>query len=140
MSTLKSFLEEIKNLNYVIQRNWENLPDGFIEGHEDLDLFTTEKDKPELVKIAQKYPEIKIDIRSYSDWYYPPLISNQLLTNRKLEKDLFWIPNDFVHFISLYYHDLVHKGGGHYTEKLKEIFKKIYPPTKCTDEGVGYFI
>jgi hypothetical protein len=139
MSQLESFLKEIKDLNYVVQRNWELLPEGFVEGHEDLDLFTTEKDKPKLLEIAKKYPEIKIDIRSYSDWYYPPNIGTQLLTNRVLEKDLFWIPNDFAHFISLYYHDWVHKGGGYYTEKLRDIFIKIYTPTKCKDEGVGFY-
>ena len=139
MPNIKQFLQEIKDLNYVVQRNWQKLPEGFIEGHEDLDLFTTEKDKPELIRVAKKYLEIKIDIRSYSDWYYPPAIGTQLLTNRKLEKDLFWIPNDFAHFISLYYHDLIHKGGGIYTDELKKVFCKIYTPVKCMDNKVGFY-
>ena len=137
---IKEFLEEIKELHYVVQRNWENLPDGFTEGHEDLDLFVSKKDREKIVDIALKYPKLKIDIRSFLDDYYPENIGRALLTERILEKDLFWIPNTMAHFMSLYYHNLVHKEGNPYKKKLEEIFKETFPPVRCKDEGVGYFI
>ncbi len=135
---LKSFFEEIKELNYVVQRHWDNLPDGFKEGHNDLDLFVIEEDKSKLQEITNKYPEIKIDIRSFSDNYYPEIIGEALLTNKFLMKDLFFIPNPLSYFLALYYHNLVHKKGDPYKKELEDIFKRIYPSVKCKDEGVGF--
>ena len=138
--TLEDFFKEVKNLNYVVQRNWENLPDGWTEGHEDLDLFVSEEDERKLLEIVNKYSEIKIDIRSPRDNYYPEEIEKMLLLGAELEKDLFWIPNPPAHFLSLYYHSLIHKEGHPYKEKLKKIFKEAFPPVRCTDEGVGFFV
>lgn len=135
---LAKFLGEIRSLHYVVQRHWAELPDNFIEGHSDIDLFVSEKDKDELLSIVKKYPEIPIDVRSPEDGYYPLDIGLALLTDRTIEKGLFWIPNPRPHFLALYYHSLIHKGDHPYEKELRHIFKKAFPPVRCKDQGVGY--
>ena len=137
---LKEFLSKIKGFNYVVQRHWAELPKGFVPGHEDLDLFTVDRDKPQIEAIAKDYPEIKIDVRSFADDYYPKDIGDLLLMQRYLMKDLFWVPHPTAYFLALYYHNLVHKEGDPYKEELEETFKKLYQPLRCKDEGVGYFV
>lgn len=141
MSELKiaEFLGEIRWLHYVVQRNWEKLPGGFVEGHADLDLFVSERDREKLLSIVAKYPEIPIDVRYPDDGYYPLEIGLAMLTDR-VAGDLFWRPNNKAHFLSLYYHNLIHKENDPYGKELKEIFKKAYPPVKCEDEGVGFHV
>jgi len=140
MDNLAKFLIEIRDLHYVVQRHWENLPRGFVKGHPDLDLFVSEKDNEKLSSIAKKYPEIPIDVRSLGDGYYPFDIGIALLTGRLMKERIFWIPNPKAHFLSLYYHNLVHKENNPYGKELDEIFKGAYPPVRCEDPGVGYNI
>ncbi len=136
---IAKFLGEIRNLHYVVQRHWAELPDKFIEGHSDIDLFVSEKDREELSSVVKRYPEIPIDVRSPEDGYYPLDIGLALLTDRIIEKGLFWIPNSRTHFLSLYYHSLIHKDDNPYRLEVSEIFKKAYPPVRCKDSGVGYY-
>lgn len=136
---LQNLLAELKNLNYVVQRNFENLPDSYIVGeHGDLDLFSTDTDKPKIEEIVRKY-NIPCDVRSAEDLYYPEEIGQRLLTSRKLVHN-FWVPSTYAHFLSLFYHNAVHKQGNPYGEKLKELFLELYPPVKCTDNGVGWYL
>lgn len=139
MNTLKDFLAEIKGFIYVVQRNWENLPESYaVDGHEDLDLFATNDDKSRIQSVLQKYPDIKCDVRSEEDDYYPVDIADHLLSNR-LETNGFFIPNDQAAFDALYYHNLIHKEGNPYGKKLAQMFKKIYAPVRCKDMGVGHY-
>lgn len=141
MSNLKiaEFLKEIVALHYVVQRHWDKLPNGFVEGHADLDLYVSENDKEKLMSVAEKYSDIPIDVRSLDDSYYPLEIGLALLTNRVAD-GLFWKPNPKAYFLSMYYHSLIHKENDPYGKELKEIFKKAYPPVKCEDEGVGFHV
>lgn len=129
---------QIKHLDYVVQRNWFNLP-GSCEwnGHEDLDLFVSDKDRPELEEIL-KYHDL-VDCRSKSDGYYPPELSD-LLLEEKRDFNGFNIPSKEAYFLSLYYHNAVHKNTDPYKDELKRAFLDIFPPTKCTDNGVGYYV
>jgi len=140
MNNLVKFLIEIRGLHYVVQRNWENLPDGITKEHPDIDLFVSEKDKKKLLSVIKKYPEFPADVRSPQDNYYPFEIGIALLTNRIIKEGLFWVPNPKAHFLSLYYHNLVHKENNPYGKDLEKIFKKAYPPVRCIDQGVGYYI
>jgi len=136
------FFQDIQHLNYVVQRNWDNLPDSFIVGeHEDLDLFVSEGDKEELLRILETYPNIKAvtDVRSLSDNYYPERIANLLLFESVKHYEVS-VPNPLAHFISLYYHNAVHKKGNPYGKKLKELFLKSFEPVRCVDKGVGYYV
>lgn len=141
MSKLKiaEFLGEIRSLHYVVQRHWDELPGGFIEGHPDIDLFVSEKDKEELSSIAEKYHEIPIDVRFPGDGYYPLEIGIAMLTGRIMKEGIFWIPSSEAHFLSMYYHNLIHKENNPYGKKLDEIFKQAYVPVRCDDSGVGFF-
>lgn len=139
MNTLTDFLLEIKGFIYVVQRNWENLPESYVvDGHDDLDLFATNDDKSRIQSVLQRYPDIHCDVRSEEDDYYPTDIGDKLLSNR-LEINGFFIPNDQAAFDALYYHNLIHKEGNPYGDKLGQLFKKIYPPVKCKDLGVGFY-
>ena len=130
--------EQIKHLNYVVQRNWDNLPESMIVGnHDDLDLFVSDKDRAELELLIKGYD--KIDCRSPQDNYYPQKIAKNMLLDRKRFGG-FWILSPQVHFMSLYYHNAVHKKDNPYGEKLKEIFLESFKPIKCTDGGVGYYV
>lgn len=135
---LAKFLIEIRDLHYVVQRHWENFPEGLVEGHPDIDLFVSEKDNEEILNIVKKYPRIPIDVRSPEDGYYPFEIGMALLTDRVIKERMFWVPNPKAHFLSLYYHNLVHKGNNPYGKDLEKIFKEAYPPVRCSDQGVGY--
>ena len=140
MDNLARFLIEIRDLHYVVQRHWENLPNGFVKGHPDIDLFVSGIDYEKLLIIAKKYPEIPIDVRSPGDGYYPFDIGIALLTNRVLKERIFWVPNPKAHFLSMYYHNLVHKKNNSYGKDLEEIFKEAYTPVHCEDPGVGYYV
>ena len=137
---LQDFFREIKDLNWVVQRNWQNLPGSYeVIGHSDLDLFSTDEDKQKIVEILKKYPTIPCDVRSLEDDYYPREIADRMLNNR-IEMDGFYIPEPEVAFFALYYHNLVHKSGNDYRFVLEDMFKKMFSPVKCKDGGVGYFV
>ena len=136
---IRQFFDDIKHLNYVVQRNWDNLPKDYaLPGHNDLDLFSTDEDKPKIQEILKKYEEIYCDVRSPEDDYYPYELFMMLLQNR-VEKDGFFIPNTMAAFFALYYHNLIHKKDDPYNYKLRMLFKEMFPPVKCKDEGVGYY-
>ena len=145
---LTAFFKEIKDLYYVVQRNWENLPHHFeVDGHGDLDLFATDDHKHKILGILQKYPDIKCDVRSQEDDYYPFDLGDHLLSNRldwnareMAHMDFpIYIPNDQAAFEALFYHNMIHKQDDSYKTKLRAMFKRMYPPVKCKDEGVGYY-
>lgn len=137
--TLREFFKEIEGFNYVVQRNWENLPyDYEVAGHQDLDLFATDEDKKKIEKILEKYPEIPCDVRSPEDDYYPHDLNVLLLESRHGMGGV-WIPSPLAGFLALYYHNLVHKQGSPYEEKLGKMFKQMFPPVKCKDNGVGFY-
>ena len=135
-ANLKYFFEEILELDYVVQRNWEELP--FVSENDDVDLFVSEENK-EIVEIAVRRCHAKIDIRSIGDGYYPNEICEMLLKNKRGEKG-FYIPSKEAYFISLFYHAHVQKKENKYQEELKRAFLDWIPPTRPKDEGVGYFI
>lgn len=132
---METFFDKIENLNYVVQRNWLGLPDN---PGDDVDLFVSDKDYLELLKLAERCP-VKIDVRSPSDGYYPLHISHLLLEERRHWKN-FFIPNKGAYFLALYYHDNVHKEHQKYQEELKRALLDWIKPTEPTDTGVGYFI
>ena len=137
---IESFLKEIQDLNYVVQRNWNNLPGSMeVDGHTDLDLFCSDDDKPKIVEKILKYPQLDIDVRSYEDNYYPEVLAHFILSERKRLKELFYVPNPQTHFAILYYHNLVHKNDNPYGEKLGKLFLKMFPTVRCVDPGVGYY-
>ena len=142
MDRLKLFFEDIQSFEYVVQRNFENLPETYeIGDHKDLDIFCSDFSKGKIREIMLIYPELKIDVFSPKDDYYPKAIAEMILEDRHtIGKDsLIFIPNARAHFFSLFYHNAVHKENGTYGKELEQLFLKTFPPIKCKDEGVGYY-
>lgn len=134
---LKSLAEDLSIFNYVVQRNWENLPVSYVvDGHNDLDLFTTDMARAEIELIVRGHG-IPCDVRSPIDNYYPKYISDMLLED-SIEFNGFYIPTQKAAFFALYYHNAVHKTGDPYGERLRKMFLKWIPPVRCADEGVEF--
>ena len=141
MTRLENLFYDIKDYLYVVQRNFENLPETYVVGeHDDLDLFCADENKLPILAILSKYPEIKADVRSAKDKYYPEHIGQMMLGDRDRIGIFIFVPNKKGYFFSLFYHNAVHKEDNPYGEKLKQLFLDVYPPVKCVDEGVGYYI
>lgn len=131
-SKMKHLQKKLQHLNYVVQRNWEGE-----EGHDDLDLLVWGRDEKELREIVDDDP--LVDIRTEKDGYYPKKLAILMLTRREQENG-WWVPNKHAHFLSLYYHNEVHKEGNPYAHKLRELLLELYPPTEPDDKGVEFHI
>ena len=135
---LVAFAKTIEHLDYVVMRNWETMPpDG------DIDFFVAEHDKEELKAMCLKYlKEARwYDVRSPGDHYFSPKIEQELLAPQNKNQRIyngFKIPSRNAHFLSLYYHNLVHKGDGRYDQRLKELFWDWMKPIRANDSGVEY--
>ena len=144
---LFEFFKEIEDIYYVVQRNFDELPESYEVGdHKDLDIFCSDYAKAKLRMIALKYSEIPIDIFSPEDDYYPEAINEMILDARATIVSHYgdavitvYIPNSKAHFFSLFYHNAVHKENGTYGKKLQQLFLKTFPPVECSDKGVGHF-
>ena len=68
---LKKFFKDIKKLDYVVQRNWDNLPESCeVDGHNDLDLYCSMESLNELKWVIQQHKlEDLIDLRFHGDGY-----------------------------------------------------------------------
>lgn len=129
--------QSIEHLPYVVQRNWQRLPEAIgTEGHEDLDLFTWDKYRAELELLTKEYP--LVDVRSPMDNYYPKRLAEMLLVDSEIYNG--WrIPNPVAHYLALTYHNKVHKNDDPYKDELEMLFFGMFPRVKCTDPGVGYY-
>lgn len=128
--------ELLQPYNYVVMRNWVGLPELDSE-HPDLDIYVCEEQAEELRLACREYPWI--DIRSPKDNYFPEDIERKLLVGRR-DYNGFFIPSAQAYFLSLYYHNAIHKNNDKYKDELVRAFLEVYPPVKCIDEGVGYYV
>ncbi len=131
---VEALREELRKFNYVVQRNWEGLPELDKE-HPDLDLLVSDEDYNDCLLVTQEYPWV--DLRCPSDGYYPRYIADQMLVDRR-DHEGWAIPNNKAHFLSLYYHNAVHKNGNPYGDKLRDIFLTWLPATKPDDPHVQF--
>ena len=136
---LKQLAMELGRFDYVVQRNWENLPDTYeVDGHGDLDLFVSDLDRNEVDIVVRPYQQyFPIDVRSPRDNYYPDRI-NMLLLEARRQYNGFYIPNEIAFFWALYWHNMAHKDGDPYRKKLNQVFTMINRPVQCIDKGVKY--
>jgi len=133
---VENIRKSLEPFDYVVQRNWEELPD-LDPDHPDLDLFVSNEDYEEVLLLTKEFPWI--DLRHPGDGYYPEDIEDMLLLSTEVYNG--WkIPEPFIHFISLYYHNAVHKKDNPYEDKLRQLFLEVYPPTEPDDKGVGYYV
>ncbi len=114
-------------VDYVVLRNFENLPqDLFVGSHADLDLLTDHY--RELVALLNGRPlmgvmprwggrflatiqgnDVICDVRFVGDAYYDPAWARRLLDGRVLRDGGYSTPNDEDYLESLLYHAVVHK-------------------------------
>lgn len=129
--------QSIRSFSYVVMRNWEKLPE-FEDSDGDIDFFVLKEDVPAFEGVISQYLQPhQYDIRTNGDRYYTTQIENLLLYHVRSYGG-FWVPSEEAHFLSLYYHNLVHKGDGRYDKKLKKIFLDWMQPQPPIDTGVGY--
>lgn len=126
--------KRIRNLNYVVQRGWEGLPDEF---GDDIDLFVDDDHYDNLVDAFPEDFPVKVDIRYNGDGYYPEHIERLLLEDRRDYKGI-WIPSEKAYFLSLFYHAYVQGRREKYQKELKRAFLDWIPPVRPDDEGVIY--
>ena len=125
-SSLKELFHIINNsTNYVILRNFENLIDpSEIDNQKDIDILTDDfwqisyivnkkiRNEGELgpssyVKINNK--RIKFDFKTPGDGYYDKNWEKNILKNKVLFNNQFYIPDEKNYFFTLLYHVLIHK-------------------------------
>jgi len=128
-------------INYVILRNFEDLPDKFFTyEHNDIDILTDDfmripyitnggkspfNDKfPPVVKIGSK--EIPFDFGYPEDGYYDEKWSKDILKRRVLYHG-FYVPSKEDYFYSLFYHAVFHqkKISSEYKKKLSSLVREL---------------
>lgn len=132
---VEALREALAPFNYVVQRNWQTLPE-LDPIHPDLDLFVAEEDYDDCLLVTKEYPWI--DLRHPSDNYYPQYISQLMLVDRRNHEG--WaIPSPKAYFLSLYYHNAIHKTNDPYNKELRRAFLDWIPATKPDDPGVNFY-
>lgn len=137
MNTIEELFEAIKNSEYVVLRNYENLrKDISSEKHPDIDFLCA--DRNELIeklslksrgkikdcihfKAAVADKEVAVDLREVGDGYYDEKWEKHILKNRVLFDNLCYVPDETDSHFSLLYHALIQKKklGDDYRERLK---------------------
>ncbi len=107
-----------KQVKYTILRWFEDLP-AIMPG-EDIDMLIADEDIETIESLIQKQPGIiPCDIYTVSSLprttyknmaYYPPLLAEQILEGSIIFKKHFRVPKPEIHFYSLAYHAIYHKG------------------------------
>jgi hypothetical protein len=107
-----------KNTTYTLLRWFEDMPE-VAEG-EDLDLLVADEDMNTVASLLDEEPgTLPFDLYSVSglpstDYkgmaYYPPPLATKLLTTSSWLKGWYRVPTPELHFLSLAYHALYHKG------------------------------
>lgn len=138
--------------NYVVLRNFENFPDEIVtEEHKDIDILTDDlwqipyivnkkiylinNKQRSLVKIKDK--KVKIDFRYPGDNYYDQKWEKDILKNKILHKELFFVPDKTNYFFSLSYHVLEHKKNitDEYKNRLNLMKNDLKLDIDCYDKN-----
>lgn len=166
MKNLRQFFSYLNDISfqYVVLRNWENLPDSVELGdHSDLDLLVYDFEHfkeifPE-AKSEYPYPRVRhkltvgeeyifMDVRHLGDGYYPADFEKAVLDTRVWNENGFYTPNP-VHFrLAVAYHAVHHKNENTYQKHLgnvtvKELLEALKESNvgwvQPTDKSVGTF-
>lgn len=166
MRNLRQFFQYLNDINfqYVVLRNWDNLPDSVEMGdHSDLDLLVYDYDhfkelfpeaKPEFpfprvrnrLDVGDQY--IFMDVRHLGDGYYPADFEKEILDTREWNPNGFFTPNPQIFRIALAYHAVHHKNENSYPVHLgnatvKELLESLKQSNigwvQPTDRSVGTF-
>jgi hypothetical protein len=153
-----------KNVNYTLLRWFETLP--VVPEGEDVDLLVADEDLATVEKVLDEQPGIlPCDLYSVSgtpgtDYkgmaYYPPPQATELITNAVWQDELYRVPPPDLHFLSLAYHALYHKGYGaglptlqeglgsqkehDYTATLERLAASLELELPITMEGLDHYL
>lgn len=132
---INNFFDSIKHLNYVVMRNWRELPNMDYD-HPDLDIMVSVEHFEEMKLLCPEW----VDLRNPTDGYFPVEIAYPLLKEKRDFRN-FFIPSPQYYFLSLYYHTQIHKESTRfsYGNELRRAFLEWIKPVKCEDEGVGFY-
>lgn len=134
---VNNLFESIKHLDYVVMRNWRELPAEMDYDHPDLDIMVSVEHFEEMKLLCPDW----VDLRTPTDGYFPLEIAYPLLKERRDFRN-FFIPSPQYYFLSLYYHATVHKAEdkfGLYRKELRRAFLEWMKPVRCEDKGVGFY-
>ena len=130
-------------ISYVVLRNFEYLPDKFkSENHGDIDLLVKDFKNAKYILNAKmvfrksyrvhcettiQNSQVRFDLRFVGDDYYCKSWEEHILTNRVLERNCFFIPNNDDYKYSLLYHALIHKRflSEEYNLKINKLFGTV---------------
>lgn len=130
-------------IDYVVLRNFECLPDHFtMKDHGDIDLLVNNIEATTYVtnassvysqssrvlkKVSINNEDILFDFRYIGDGYMDSCWQKNILNEKILYNNYFYIPNNNNYFYSLLYHALIHKKRmcTDYRKKLSLLSKEI---------------
>lgn len=124
---------------YLVLRSFDDLPERYKIGKEgDIDFLVNNKLEAVLISNSKKQgnedyknqycikiknDDVYLDFLYVGDGYFDSKWERNMLENRILFKNLFYIPNNLDHFYSLLYHSLIHKKS--MSEKYKKKIIKL---------------
>lgn len=132
-------------VKYVVMRNYERLPDHFVEGqHGDIDILTenykqiclianTVNVYPQKYRVRNKAvisgKDVYFDFRYVGDGYYDNRWEREVLSSRLFHNGIY-VPDKLNEFFSLMYHAYVHKlqVAPDYYEKLGSYASQLRLP------------
>jgi hypothetical protein len=152
---VRQLLHVLNNtLNYVVLRNFDNLPDHADLGpHSDLDILTDEPEIAALLLNARPTTSVRgrvqhrvqvggsflnVDIRRVGDGYYDARWERDILQNRVFRKEGFYTPADGDLLYALVYHALLQKRtvAEDYPGRILALCRQLgCPPLDLRDEA-----
>ncbi|HBG27228.1 MAG: hypothetical protein A2Y10_12430 [Planctomycetes bacterium GWF2_41_51] len=138
-------------MTYVVLRNYENMINELVHyEHPDIDLLVLDRDRTAQILNARRVPaeeyrvqykvtisgkEIPCDLRFLGDDYYDKTWQHDILLNRRLDGQGFYVPSETDHYYSLLYHAIIHKKIflDEYRVKLADMASKLglESPERC---------
>lgn len=127
--------------DYLIMRNWEGFYDDILlEGHNDIDILCRDRDSRDIiVRLLDARPltpdgfhysflyqgrDVTLDTRILGDGYYDRRWQREMLKNKKLHPQGFYIMDPENYFYSLIYHAIYQKKAGlsdEYAQRLNQL-------------------
>ncbi|MCP4651129.1 MAG: hypothetical protein GY853_13770 [PVC group bacterium] len=151
-SGLIEMFKSIRCLEYVVIRNYENLPESVEFGpHSDLDLLFADKENvKEFIRITSAVATKKegyrvqhkvmvgdnfilCDLRVVGDDYFPYELASSMINNRVWYRH-FTVPSEQDHYAGLLYHALIHK------KRVSEDYMKRLGLKRPKDKSVGFHV
>ena len=123
-------------IKYVVLRNFESFIKNKLDG--DIDLLTNNPNELQFIMKAKKIhnnkrrtaylvkinnQDVFVDIRYLKDNYYDENWQSEMINNRYLCKDGYYILDSYNYFYSLLYHSIIHKP--HMSTKYDKRLKKM---------------